>query len=394
MRVRTPLAVTFVTALFLCCANRGMEAPNRAACRLAATAARPAAPGARVGSRRPVVVRRVARSAAAVPARAAPGAGPGVGTGGVGTGGVGTGGVGTGGVGTGGGGVGTGGVGTGGVGTGGVGTGGVGTGGAAGRGGAGGGAAGSGGSAGSGRGGGGGAAGAGGAAIPMLAYYPFDQTAGPVITDASGNGHNGTAQGTAAFVTGQIGNALNLNNGTSGNNYVALPANLLAGVNDITISTWVFVRTDLTWARIFDFGSSASAYMFLTAHAQGGPVRFAITTSGNGPGAEQQLSGASALPVGVWTHVAVVLQGTSNGVLYVNGTPVASSTSIPLRPSGLGTTPNVSIGRSQFADPMFDGLIDDFRIYARALTAAEIQAVHAQRSIRTCRSGPGACPGT
>jgi hypothetical protein len=216
----------------------------------------------------------------------------------------------------------------------------------------------------------------------MLAYYPFDQTSGPTITDASGNGHNGTAQGTAAFAAGQIGNALNLNNGSSGSNYVSLPANLLQNVTDVTITAWVWVRTDLSWARIFDFGSSTTKYMFLTSHAAVGgvnAVRFAITTGGNGAGVEQDLTGTTPLPVGTWTHVAVVLQGTSNGTLYVNGAVVASSTSIPLRPSALGAMPNDWIGHSEFADPNFDGLIDDFRIYARALTAADVQTIYTQR---------------
>ncbi len=294
----------------------------------------------------------------------------------------------------------TGGAGSGGAGTGGIlGRGGVGgtagrsdtggtsgaggTAGAAGRGATGG----TGGAAGGGAAGPGGAAGAtagaGGGAIPMLAYYPFDQTSGPVITDASGNGHNGTAQGTAAFAAGQIGNALNLNNGTSGNNYVALPANLLQGVNDLTITAWVRVRTDVPWARVLDFGASTTKYMYLTSHAMGpglNAVRFSITTGGNTPGVEQQLTGAAPLPVGTWTHVAVVLQGTSNGTLYVNAASVASSTSMPLRPSALGPMPNDWIGHSQFSgDDNFDGEIDDFRIYARALTAPDIQAIYTQR---------------
>ena len=47
-----------------------------------------------------------------------------------------------------------------------------------------------------------------------------------------------------------------------------------------------------------------------------------------------------------------------------------------LRPSNLASTTNNWIGRSQFAvDPLFDGLIDDFRIYSRALTATEIAAL-------------------
>ena len=51
-----------------------------------------------------------------------------------------------------------------------------------------------------------------------------------------------------------------------------------------------------------------------------------------------------------------------------------------LRPSDLGNTANNWIGRSAFtADPYFDGLVDDFRVYNRALTAAEITALYAVR---------------
>jgi hypothetical protein len=47
-----------------------------------------------------------------------------------------------------------------------------------------------------------------------------------------------------------------------------------------------------------------------------------------------------------------------------------------LHPSNLGNTTNNWIARSQFAvDPLFDGFIDDFRIYSRALSAAEIAAL-------------------
>ena len=51
-----------------------------------------------------------------------------------------------------------------------------------------------------------------------------------------------------------------------------------------------------------------------------------------------------------------------------------------LRPSNLGNTVNNRIGRSAFTqDPYFHGLVDDFRVYNRALTAAEITALYAVR---------------
>jgi Concanavalin A-like lectin/glucanases superfamily len=221
------------------------------------------------------------------------------------------------------------------------------------------------------------AGGAGGQALPSpFAYYPFDQTAGPAIPDASGNGHNGTLAGTATFPAGVIGNGLTLP-GVSGD-YVALPSALLQTVTDVTITLWVNVRTDHTWQRIFDFGSSQNVYMFLTPHAGTGNVaRFAITTSGNGN--EQRLDAKAVLPLGTWTHVAIVL-GAGGGTLYINGAVVATNAMLALRPADLGATANNWLGRSQFAvDPAFDGEIDELRVYNSALAASQITTIYTAR---------------
>ena len=228
----------------------------------------------------------------------------------------------------------------------------------------------------------GGAAGAsnGGAAgqslPPLFAYYPFDQTAGPTIPDTSGNGHGGTLAGTATFPAAVIGNGLSLP-GVSGD-YVALPGALLQTVTSVTIALWVNVRADQVWQRVFDFGSSTNVYMFLTPHAGGTSIaRFAISTTGNAT--EQRLDATSVLPVGTWTHVAIVL-GAGGGTLYINGVAVGTNAALTLRPADLGAAANNWIGRSQFtADPSFNGQIDDLRIYASALTAGEITTIYNAR---------------
>src|SRR6185312_11830905 len=233
-------------------------------------------------------------------------------------------------------------------------------------------------------GGAGGAAGAGTGGTggqglpPLFAYYPFDQTAGPSIPDASGNGHDGTLAGTATFPAGVIGNDLDLPGATS--DYVALPSALLQTLTSVTIAVWVNVRTDHSWQRVFDFGSSTNVYMFLTPHNGSSNVaRFAITTSGNSSTSEQRLDAAAILPVGTWTHVAVVL-GTGGGTLYINGAAVATNAGLTLRPADLGATTNDWLGRSQFtADPAFDGQIDDLRIYASALSAPQIVTIYTAR---------------
>ncbi len=395
-RALLTLAVWWLVAGSLACANRGMQAPvdelgsgGAAIVTDASTDARSTGGvGGAVGTGGAAGLMNTGgsggSSAGGGAGHTSTGGTGGTGTGGMGTGGMGTGGSGTGGTGTGGtgtGGMGTGGTGTGGTGTGGAGTGGTGTGGTGtggtGTGGTGTGGTGTGGMGTGGQGGAGGMSngGAGGQTLPsMFAYYPFDQTAGPTITDASGNGRNGTLSGTATFPAGVIGNGLSLP-GASGD-YVTLPSAFIQTLTNISITVWVNVHADQTWQRVFDFGSSQNVYMFLTSHAGGANARFAITTAGNTM--EQQLNATAVLPTGTWTHVAIVL-GSNGGTLYINGAVVATNPALTLRPTDLGATANNYLGRSQFADPYFNGEIDDLRIYASALTAAQITTIYNAR---------------
>jgi hypothetical protein len=112
--------------------------------------------------------------------------------------------------------------------------------------------------------------------------------------------------------------------------------------------------------------------MFLTINAGGGP-RFAITTGGGG--AEQQVSStAGQLPLNTWSHVAVTLSGNT-ATLYVNGTAVGTNPNVTLRPASLGSTNQNWIGRSQYADPYLNATVDDFHIYDRALSSADVGAL-------------------
>ena len=114
--------------------------------------------------------------------------------------------------------------------------------------------------------------------------------------------------------------------------------------------------------------------MFLTSAANyNRRPKFAITSMGRL--AELGLEAPAALPTREWTHVALVL-GSSGAVLYVNGAVVASDSTVRLRPAELGSTTNNYIGRSQFSeDPYLDGIIDEIRVYSRALSLDEIQAI-------------------
>ena len=201
-----------------------------------------------------------------------------------------------------------------------------------------------------------------------LAWYKADESSGTTLTDATAGGHTATLTTTYNFVSGLSGNALQLTGG-----YASLPAGIVSGVSNFTIAAWVKADSLSNWARIFDFGTGATDYMFLTPDAgTTNALRFAITTSGGG--GEQQLNGP-ALTTGTWYQLAVVLSGNT-GTLYVNGAAVATNTSMTLHPSSLGSTTQNYLGKSQFSsDPAFKGTIDDFRIYNRALSSTEISAL-------------------
>ena len=87
-------------------------------------------------------------------------------------------------------------------------------------------------------------------------------------------------------------------------------------------------------------------------------------------GSTQYLSGPTANPVNAWTYVALTYDGATVR-LYINGTQVASRAA-----TGAIQTTNSPLwigGNSPYGE-YFQGLIDEARVYNRALTQAEIQS--------------------
>ncbi len=201
---------------------------------------------------------------------------------------------------------------------------------------------------------------------------------------------------------GKFGSALRLTGSPIGlAEHVALPAGVVSGLRDFTIALWInpaqYDRARLSDSRanadqatltngtaVFDFGSPnpqfaepALTRMYLTVRAENDkPVpRFAITTSGaNG---EQRLDAAQPLAVDRWTHVAITRAGTT-ATLYVDGEPVATNPNMTLSPADLGETSGNWLGRCQFPQrnvSYLNAQLDEFQIYDRTLTPADVQSL-------------------
>jgi hypothetical protein len=219
----------------------------------------------------------------------------------------------------------------------------------------------------------------GGISNGLLAYYSCDQSSGATLLDQSGkkrdatlsSGGTGGASGATSFVTGKFGNAVSLAAAQDG--YASLPANLLNGACEATISTWVYLNSSPTWQRVWDFGRDTTSYMFLTTSDLGQKLKFAISNTGN---QNESTVVSDALPLNTWKHVAVILDA-NGATLFVDGVQTANNPAALLRPADLGDNLNNYIGRSQFPDPYLDGKIDEFRVYNRALSSQEIQALFA-----------------
>jgi glucose/arabinose dehydrogenase/chitodextrinase len=197
----------------------------------------------------------------------------------------------------------------------------------------------------------------------LVAGYSFDAGSGSSVADVSGNGNTG-ASTAATWVTGKYGTALSFN-GTDAR--VRVPASTSLNVTSaMTLMAWIRPTADQSgWRTIIQ--REPDFYMLNASNASG-PLRPA--GGGTTGGAFQWIGGPTASPLNEWTHVALTYDG-SGLRLYVNGTQVATTPAV----GTIESTGNpLWIGGNNPYGEYFHGLIDEARIYDRALSATEIQA--------------------
>jgi glucose/arabinose dehydrogenase/chitodextrinase len=198
----------------------------------------------------------------------------------------------------------------------------------------------------------------------LVAAYGFNEGSGPSVADASGNGNTGTISGATWTPSGRYGAALSFN-GTS--NLVVIPGSTSLNVSTaMTLSAWIQPTVAQGgWRTIMQ--REVNAY-FLNASNDTGALRPA--GGGTFNGGVNWVGGPTASPVSAWTHVALTYDGAMLR-LYVNGVQAAA-----LAQTGSIETPStpLRIGGNVPYGEYFQGLIDEVRVYNRALSAAEIQS--------------------
>jgi fibronectin type 3 domain-containing protein len=197
----------------------------------------------------------------------------------------------------------------------------------------------------------------------LVAAYGFEHSSGTTAADSSGTGSTGTIAGAASVAGGRFGRALSFD-GVDDMVTVAdsSPLDLAPGM---TLSAWVKPTTVDDWRTVLLKERPGSLAYALYAATDNGRPMTEISASGM-----REARAPAALPVGVWTHLAATYDRTTLR-LYVDGAQVASTAHTAALTNSAGA---LRIGGNSVWGEWFGGLIDEVRVYERALSAAEIQA--------------------
>jgi len=212
----------------------------------------------------------------------------------------------------------------------------------------------------------------------LVGHWTFDDQdiSGGQALDKSGNGHHGTIEG-ATLLTGRIGEALSFN---GNGNHVNIGLNKIGpdihGASGATVSAWV---------RIDSYPGASARERIFSAMMAGGTTGVSLNlfnggnleAGGRSVSTDSFQTARTSFPeLGAWHLVTGIFDYSNDEIkLYIDGT-LETSQSVTFTNAAYSQAAPASddtIGANQFGDDDFiDGVIDDVRIYNKALSAGEI----------------------
>jgi hypothetical protein len=208
----------------------------------------------------------------------------------------------------------------------------------------------------------------------LVAHYPLDGNA----NDASGNGNNGTLNGSLSFVPGQHGSAAQFDGASTYIEVADSPS--LSITNSITLSCWIRTsgQNGANVGIINNLGSTDRDGFLVCLNPSVAGATCAADLDFNWPTVMLGLHPTVPLQDGIWHHLAMTYDGQM-GHFWIDGVVRASSTTNYTAGMSHNQIP-VTIGWDRSAEQPsgrhFNGLIDEVRIYNRALSATEITQLY------------------
>lgn len=198
----------------------------------------------------------------------------------------------------------------------------------------------------------------------LVLYLSFDQLDGNKVEDHSNHGNHGETQGNPQLADGKFGSALEFN---GVDDWVVVPhEEILTVEEDVTVMAWINTERHegpggQRWQGILAKSNGPRSYSFYTEIPSTG-LHFSVGGSGS--------VSTGTVELNVWEHVVAVIEDKAHKY-YINGEPAGE---FPGKnpPPGKADTADVVIGKTHEGSREFLGLIDEVRIWNRALTEDEV----------------------
>ncbi len=209
----------------------------------------------------------------------------------------------------------------------------------------------------------------------LKGYWSFNgkDISGTTAYDRSGAGNTGTLTNGPAITEGKLGQALSFD---GSNDYITVKtSSLISASSALTVSAWVKTSLTADNQNIYTENNVTNGYLVhqVSILNTGKVVYDTYTPSGGG------LNSATSVNDGVWHHITVTRAVDDTTSIYIDGT-LDISGSVADYDAGFSVD-NVSIGRrhntvTPSQDDYFSGLMDEVRIYNRALSAGEVKGLY------------------
>ena len=187
----------------------------------------------------------------------------------------------------------------------------------------------------------------------LMGYWAFDEGKGDTAEDKSGNGNDGKIHGKVEWVDGQFNKALLF---TPGGNVEIKDSDTLRDMKVLTIAMWVYFN-DLApaWNHLFEKDGSYG----ITVNTAGGDFRYSPNSS------KVWVESKVKVEKKKWYYITMSWDGAIT-LFYVNGEK-KSDTKEPF----VFNNNNINIAHS--SPYTVDGIIDEVKFWAKALSPAEIE---------------------